>query len=275
MSADRDVTRIVRSWLEDGATALPDRVLDSVLDQLPATSQRRSRWPARRAQPMTSLFKLALSAAAVVVVMVAGLSFLPLGRSGSGGVGVASPSPEPSQNLPPDRMSVAGSTVRANVDLPDDWDNNEFVANTGTTDTGGMRMILSVIDNTFEDPCSHAQRAPKVGSTVQSVATALTEIPSTTATDPVAVTVAGHEGTYLELTIPAALPCQADQFYLWQDSPGATWWLLAPSEVIQFWILDVEGTPVAIAASSWPATNQATRAEFQGILDSIVFDGSS
>ena len=48
MSTERDVTRIVRSWLEEGATALPDRVLDAVLDQVPATSQRRPLWPARR-----------------------------------------------------------------------------------------------------------------------------------------------------------------------------------------------------------------------------------
>ena len=32
MSTDHDVTRIVRAWLEDGVTALPDRILDSVLD---------------------------------------------------------------------------------------------------------------------------------------------------------------------------------------------------------------------------------------------------
>ena len=48
MSTDRDTTRIVRSWLEEGVTALPDRVLDAVLDQVPATPQRRSWWPARR-----------------------------------------------------------------------------------------------------------------------------------------------------------------------------------------------------------------------------------
>ena len=46
MSTDRDTTRIVRSWLEEGATALPDRVLDAVLDQVPTTRQRRARWPA-------------------------------------------------------------------------------------------------------------------------------------------------------------------------------------------------------------------------------------
>ena len=44
MSSDRDTTRIVRSWLEEGVTELPDRVLDAVLDELPATHQRRVTW---------------------------------------------------------------------------------------------------------------------------------------------------------------------------------------------------------------------------------------
>ena len=43
MSTDRDTTRIVRSWLEEGRTTLPDWVRDDVLDRLPATPQRRSR----------------------------------------------------------------------------------------------------------------------------------------------------------------------------------------------------------------------------------------
>ena len=54
MSTDRDVTRIVRSWLEEGATALPDRVLDVVLDQVPATPQRRPWWPAWRFADMNN-----------------------------------------------------------------------------------------------------------------------------------------------------------------------------------------------------------------------------
>ena len=59
MSTDRDTTRIVRSWLEEGVTALPDRVLDAVLDQVPATSQRRPWWPARRFREMNKALKLA------------------------------------------------------------------------------------------------------------------------------------------------------------------------------------------------------------------------
>jgi hypothetical protein len=41
MSSDRELTHIVRSWLDEGVTVLPDRVLDDVLAQLPVTSQRR------------------------------------------------------------------------------------------------------------------------------------------------------------------------------------------------------------------------------------------
>ncbi len=37
MSTERDVNRIVRSWMDEGVTALPEHVLDAVLDQVPAT----------------------------------------------------------------------------------------------------------------------------------------------------------------------------------------------------------------------------------------------
>ena len=68
MSTERDVTRIVRSWLEEGVTALPDRVLDAVLDQVPATHQRRAWWPARRLREMNTPLRIAVAAVAVVAV---------------------------------------------------------------------------------------------------------------------------------------------------------------------------------------------------------------
>ena len=99
MSTDRDVTRIVRSWLEDGTTALPDRVLDDVLDQLPMTSQRRDLWPAWRFQDVNSAFKMGIAAAAVVVVAIIGINLLPR----SEGVGVGAPSPTLSPTPSPTR----------------------------------------------------------------------------------------------------------------------------------------------------------------------------
>ena len=58
MSADRETNRIVRAWLEEGVSALPDRVLDTVLDELPATPQRRASWPVRRFGEMNRLHQI-------------------------------------------------------------------------------------------------------------------------------------------------------------------------------------------------------------------------
>jgi hypothetical protein len=77
MSTDRDVTAIVRSWLDEGATRLPDRVLDSVLDHVPSTPQRRGFWPARRFRPMNGSLKVLLAGAAVVAVVAVGFAMLP------------------------------------------------------------------------------------------------------------------------------------------------------------------------------------------------------
>ncbi len=48
MTTDAELSRIVRSWLEDGRTRLPDHVLDAVLADVPTTSQHRPWWPPRR-----------------------------------------------------------------------------------------------------------------------------------------------------------------------------------------------------------------------------------
>ena len=76
MSADRDVTRIVRSWLHGDAHEDADRVLNSVLDQLETTTQRRPWWPARRFLSMNNNARIALAAAAVVVVGLIGYELL-------------------------------------------------------------------------------------------------------------------------------------------------------------------------------------------------------
>ena len=102
MSTDRDVTRIVRSWLDEGVTALPDRVLDTVLDQVPATPQRRAWWPARRFVDMNSLAKIAVAAAAVIVVAFVGIRLLP--GQGNTGASLPSPSSSPSETPSPSAL---------------------------------------------------------------------------------------------------------------------------------------------------------------------------
>ena len=96
MSTDRDVERIVRSWMDEGVTQLPDRVLDLVLDQVPTTPQRRSWWPTWRFNRMNTYLKLLAAAAAVLVVAIVGYQFLQ--RDGGPG-GQPTIAPSPSQAL--------------------------------------------------------------------------------------------------------------------------------------------------------------------------------
>ena len=117
MSTDRDVTRTVRSWLEEGVTALPDSVLDAVLDQLPATPQRRAGWLARRFPPMNSAVRIALATAAVVVIALLGIRFLLPGQ----GTGDSGPTPTPpaSPLAVPEGPLAAGTYVVSPFAAPD------------------------------------------------------------------------------------------------------------------------------------------------------------
>jgi hypothetical protein len=108
MSTDRDTTRVVRSWLEEGATALPDRVLDSVLDQLPATRQRRSWWPTWRFARMNKPALAGIAAAAAVTLAVIGYNLLP--ATGLFG-GRATPEPTPSPAASP--LALRSGTLTA------------------------------------------------------------------------------------------------------------------------------------------------------------------
>jgi hypothetical protein len=108
MSAERDMTRIVRSWLQVDEHESADRILDIVLDLLDTTPQHRSAWPMRRFVVMNTYAKLAIAAVVVVFVAIGGLALLrPGGSSGTGGAPTATPSPTPSPSAAPSRSPAA------------------------------------------------------------------------------------------------------------------------------------------------------------------------
>jgi hypothetical protein len=171
---------------------------------------------------------------------------------------------------------VSGPALRLTVQIPADWQSSQFVAERGTSSPpAGMAFVVSTVDNTFADPCSHRQRSPKVGPTIADLAGALGKVPNTTATTPVKTTIAGYEATYIELAIPSSLPCALDEFYLWQDSPGGYWWVQGLNETARVWILDVGGRRVTFLAHSYPGSGAGAKGVFQKILDTVVFEGAS
>ena len=84
MKPERDANGIVRSWLENGVTQLPDRVLDDVLLEIPAIPQRRRSWGGATLPQLNRAAQVGLATAAVLLVVAMGLAvFSPAAGSGA------------------------------------------------------------------------------------------------------------------------------------------------------------------------------------------------
>ena len=313
MSADRDVTRIVRSWLEEGRTALPDRVLDAVLDQLPATPQRRAWWPARRFGEMNRFAKFALAAAVVVVVALVGINLLPRngGVTGTGPGPTSSPAPSPSPTPAPSASGVAnlnyvGNFVPGTTYFIDDrccvgqsrislmfpasgWFSIDSVilGKNVLGDPALYDIYLSphLVGNLYTGGCKWRGTAldPPVGPTVDDLATALVAQAGPGASPPASVTVGGHPGKKVELSIPEGLDvntCNSDGdsaiFGRWytgaQLNSGAAPWTYGDGQHNTVYIVDVDGTRQVIDTMYLPGTSAANLAELDQVIASIRFE---
>ncbi len=214
MSTDRDVTGIVRSWLEMGATVLPDRVLDEVLDRLPATPQRRAWWPTWRPKTMSNAFKI-MTAAAVLAAAMFGLG-IPFLRSIQGPAAPASPTSSPLPYSWPGSLQAGtystrfawNAPVRFTFTIPEGWQGRdvEVIKDPASraSEVGGSRgisVMFSLVGNVFTDPCGHVLSDPPIGSSVADLAMGLSNLPGTYSRPPKPAALAGYQGEYLEFTV--------------------------------------------------------------------------
>lgn len=290
MSADRDVSRIVRSWLREDEHESADRVLGIVLDQLDTTPQRRAWWPARRATPMTYA-RLAIPAAAVLVVAVIGYQFLPraTGSVGDGPTGTARPTataqptstPVPTQVSPlPKTGSLAAGTYRVNteppflVTVPAGWVStgtgvrkNVDKPNEVALDvwTGNLRV--------FADACRSEGTDKPVGPKAADLLAALRAQKNSDVSDPVDANVGGVTGMRLEISAPADLNvsgCSIGSLQIWVTGDGSYYAGLSPDTPPEpVYIADAPGGRFVYHAGGEPAATAADIAELDAIVASI------
>ena len=299
MSTDRETTRIVRSWLEEGVTVLPDRVLDAVLDQVPATPQRRSGWPAWRFSDMNIYAKFAIAAAALVVVAIVGINLLPRSGGNVGGPPTVSPSstspspeasPSPSEvAFPPDgdlavgKHSMTRNGIRLSVTLPTSgWQSGDgFFFNKGVGNKSveispeGASLLFWDANpiGVFADPCAE-KKAPPAGPSAADLASAVSTLPGALlVTGPTDVTVGGYPAQQVVLTVPEEAACDAEgqEFHLWY-TPGDQRFISAPGATMRVWIIDVDGTIVWIDGETYKGAGPGPGEEIQQIIDSIQFE---
>jgi len=299
MSTERDTTRIVRSWLRTDENDSADRVLGIVLDRLDTTPQRRATWwPARRLPEMNNTAKLALGAAAIVVVALLGISFLLPGGPRIGGPGsTADPTAIPSSGptASPLELPAEGSTLRAGtyvmapfgepndairftVTVPDGWvaggDQAGVLPQSGPEGPDGMALVFLMVDALYSDPCHDNAAGAEdvvVGPTVEDLAAALQDQSAYEASAPTAVTLGGYAGLRLDLQLPSEIDfatCNEGQFWVWDAAPYAQ----GPGNEWHLWILDVEGARAVVLVEDFATTPAEDRAEMQEVIDSIEIE---
>jgi hypothetical protein len=309
MSADRDTTRIVRSWLRTDEHESAARVVDAVLALLDTTPQRRPWWPTRRFANMNNIARLAIAAAAVVVAAVVTINLLP-GRGGVGGPAV-SPSPSPSPALPPSlspslrpeptftvgafpaagsvsvgRHAIIENGVPFSIEVSTtDWssegqqippDGGSFTKGSGTPQ--GVWMIFWSIDGVYADPCGHVP-GPVLSPSAADLAAAVAGLPATDIiTAPSDVTIGGRPAKHVAIRFRDDVGCSPSQYFMWfddvrcgADDPCCRW-VSAPGQRNDVWIVEIDGKHVWIEAETFDAAGPAVDAEVQAMIDSIQFE---
>ena len=77
MTQHSDIERLLDHWFKDGPDQAPDRVVDIVTDRIERQSQRPAWRLQRRPFSVNAYAKLAVAAAAVLIVAVVGYNLLP------------------------------------------------------------------------------------------------------------------------------------------------------------------------------------------------------
>lgn len=292
MSTDREVTRVVRSWLEDGRTTLPDHVLDDVLDRLSTTPQRRPLWSARRFRPLNA-FRIAVAAAAVLVIAVVGLNLISSPNVGIEATPVPTLTPQPSPQPSPASIARGGTgplepgayvlnevfTFQVTITVATEWQiyeetSRNFIAMYKDTPDppNGKGVIIGIVDNVYADACdaSAGLLDPPIGPTPRDFATAVANQPRTDASPIADVSLAGYSGTYLEFTTTRPQADCANMLSRWSTPAGDKWGL--PNLHDRLWILDIDGVRLVIDAWDFPEASAADRAEIQALVDSIEIE---
>jgi hypothetical protein len=309
MTAERDTGRIVRSWLREDEHDSADRVLMTVLARLDTTPQRRPSWPPRRFPVMSNSVRIALAAAAVLVVALVGWRLLPTQTAGPGQTTIvptappsAAPSPAPtttptsnqtaSPTDPPGaRVLQSGALLPGTYftrplgppnagmtftfDVPDGWYGfapyGGYPAS-GTEGPIGMGFGIGVVERLYSDPCK-AESSPGVTATGDVVVGPSVGDLAAAFEAQTAYEASGLADVELGGFAGKRLDLQLPVELPCPAGLFRPWegsiYAQGPGDRWHLSILDVEGVRVVVMARDFAATPANDRAELMGIVSSL------
>jgi hypothetical protein len=244
-----------------------------------------------------------------LVVAGLGACALLVGVIGAGQVLAASPSPAISPEVPPqdvmkrehfsplepgryfiDPDGDPATPLRVAYDIPSEgW--SAWIGAAKFSDVGHVGVSITTVANLVTDGCQdHAWADPAIGPSVDDLVVALTSLhPFEIIAQPTDVTVVGYPGKHLEWVVPdvpitGAVPealftgCELGQLKSWvgfidADEPrDAFYGYTGPGYREEFWILDIDGVRLMIAAERSPGTPSADLDELERIVASISIE---
>ena len=136
-----------------------------------------------------------------------------------------------------------------------------------------LLVVLWNVVDVYANGCNWSGPTIHPGPTVGELAAVLAARPLRKATAPVAVSLGGYQGKYLEWSVPADInfsDCEGGMFKSWADAGGDRY-QQGPGQVDRLWILNVEGHRLVIDATYLPGATEQDRAELAKIVNSITF----
>jgi hypothetical protein len=253
----RDLNHVVRSWLEEGADRIPDRVLDAVEASLPATGQRRA-GPLAGTWALLSRRSVRYGLAGAVIagaVAFGAWSALPH-KVGSeptphGPPPEANPLPLDGRELAPGPYTLEGFPAGIVFDLPAGFmpcTSNRLEQGICPTAEGNLAPALAfvLVENVVREPCSDLLRDPAPGSVDEFVG-AISSLSGFEATSAVDVSIDGFSGKRFVVTAPSSLGCQRRTWSTAQRING-----VGVGEVNELTILEIDGAFVMVSLAHFP-----------------------
>jgi len=308
MTTPRDPDGQILAFLAEGQNDLPDRTYDAIRSEIDRTRQRVVIGPWREPR-MNSIAKIAIAAAAVVIVAVVGINLMPGSGGITGGVAAtASPSPSPTATpsptpaptptplptatppptapprvLPPTgalaigrhELTTNGTPFTLELTTPD-WNSGEYGFDRGGNVGPDDAWLLFWNDppiGVFEVPCAGVKSPP--AASLADLADAVAAMPGTDLVEgPTDVTVGGYPAKHVVFTIRDDIGCPPDTFDLWYGVGGSgnARYASATGSTIRVWAIDVNGSIVWIDGETYKGAGAKLGVEIQQIIDSIQFE---
>jgi hypothetical protein len=163
---------------------------------------------------------------------------------------------------------------KAWITVPDGWTINGGFALARQFELPGQLVVTiwDVVD-VYANGCHWYGPLIHPGRTANELAVVLAARPLRNATAPVAVSLGGYQGKYLQWSVPADAnfsSCDGAMFKSWYDGVGDRY-QQGPGQVDRLWILDIEGHRLLVDATYMPEATEQDRADLSKVVDSVAF----